>query len=94
MAAVNPNQVWRGSGNPQHDLNHMAPAARTVNLGDRLNDLITNYNLLQAQHAALLAALVAANGAVLPSLAAVSALTTPATIKTLITAAQGANQVG
>jgi hypothetical protein len=91
--ALNANQVWRGSGNPQRDLNHSMPAARTVNLGDRLNDLITNYNLLQTQYAALLAALVAANGAVLPSLAAVSALAAPVQIKTLIAAAQAANIV-
>jgi hypothetical protein len=36
----------RGSGNPQHDLNHSSPAASTVHLGDWLADLTTAVNFL------------------------------------------------
>lgn len=56
----------RGSGNPQRDLNHMLPAANTVRLGDLLNDMITTINTLQAQ-------LIAAQGAVLPTLTGAAA---------------------
>lgn len=73
----------KGSGNVKRDLNHMAPAANNAKLGDRMDDLITQHNLLLAKFNALLAALVAANGAVLPSLAAVSALAVPVAIPAL-----------
>jgi hypothetical protein len=55
----------RGSGNPQHDLNHMNPAANNVRLGDTLNDLILTVN-------GILAALIAAPGA--PVLTGVNAV--------------------
>jgi hypothetical protein len=55
----------RGSGNPQSDLNGMAPAANVVRLGDTLNDLILAVNGIRA-------ALIANPGApVLTSVAAV-----------------------
>lgn len=81
----------RGSGNPQKDLNHMAPAANVVKLGDRLNDLITTVNVLTAKVNALTAALAAASGGTVPVLTAVTALTSPAAIATL--AAPGAAEI-
>jgi hypothetical protein len=38
----------KGSGNLQHDLNHLAPAAHNVRLGDTLSDLIIAVNLIIA----------------------------------------------
>ncbi len=38
--------LGKGSGNLQHDLNHMSPTAANVKLGDTLNDLITAVNAL------------------------------------------------
>jgi hypothetical protein len=40
--------LGKGSGNLQRDLNHMAPAAHAVRLGDTLHDLITAVNALIA----------------------------------------------
>lgn len=74
----------KGTGNPQHDLNHSTPAANNARLGDRLFDLITQVNLLTAQHNALMAALVAANGASVPVLTTVSALKAPIAIPALV----------
>jgi len=37
----------------QEQLNRLAPAARDAHLGDVIEDLITNYNLLQASYVAL-----------------------------------------
>jgi hypothetical protein len=75
--------VSKGSGNPQRDLNHSSPAANVAKLGDRLFDLIANVNLLTAKVNALTTALNAASGAVIPSLAAVTALVSPAAIPTM-----------
>lgn len=75
----------RGSGNPQHDLNHMAPAANVVKLGDRMYDLITNYNILASKFNALVTALGAGGGNV-PSLATVDALPSPASAIATLTA--------
>lgn len=73
----------RGSGNLQRDLNHMTPAANVARLGDRLNDLTNTVNLLTAQHNALLAALTAGVGAVIPSMTTTNALTAPAALTVL-----------
>jgi hypothetical protein len=75
----------RGSGNPQRDLNHSMPAAKTVKLGDRLNDLITNLNLATAKLNAAVTALAAASGGSVPVLTAVTALQSPVAIATLTT---------
>lgn len=88
----NANAVGRGSGNPQHDLNHMAPAANTVHLGDRMFDVITNLNALTARFNQLIVILTAANGTNVPVMTTVAALLpAPVAIKTLIAAAQGAS---
>jgi hypothetical protein len=79
--------VSKGSGNLQRDLNHMTPAAANARLGDRVNDLITNLNLLTAQFNAALALLVAANGASVPLLTTVTALKAAVAIPTLATLA-------
>jgi hypothetical protein len=73
----------KGSGNPKHDLNHMSPAAANAKLGDRLDDLITQHNLVVAKLNALLAALVAASGASVPAITAVTALAVPVVIPAL-----------
>lgn len=72
----------KGSGNPKHDLNHMAPAAANVKLGDRLDDLITQHNVLIAKFNALMTAL-GAGGSTVPSLTVPQALPAPVAIVAL-----------
>ena len=72
----------KGTGNPQHDLNHMNPAANNARLGDRINDLITQHNLLTAKFNALMTAL-GAGGSTVPSLTTTQALASPIAIVTL-----------
>lgn len=42
-------------GKHQKQLNRVSPGTKEAKLGDIVNDLITNYNLLQASYAALAA---------------------------------------
>lgn len=72
----------KGTGNPKHDLNHMSPAANNARLGDRIDDLITQHNLLAAKFNSLMTAIGAGGGAV-PSLVVPQALASPIAIATL-----------
>jgi hypothetical protein len=76
--------VSKGSGNLKRDLNHMAPAANNAKLGDRLDDLITQHNILIAKFNSLMTAL-GAGGSTVPTLTTTQALTSPVAIQTLAT---------
>jgi hypothetical protein len=76
--------VSKGSGNLKRDLNHMAPAANNAKLGDRIDDLITQHNILVAKFNALVTTL-GAGGSTVPSLTTVDAMPSPIAIQTLAT---------